>query len=71
MNSYATIRDFIWFELVPVLGDFADDFDLEGIAWEVAEYDDREFVRGYVLAPEYHDPIALNQVIMRHDKTAR
>lgn len=58
-------NDFITLELKPVLGDYADDFDVEGIFEEVAEYDGH----GFTWKPEYVDTDALNDVLERFDRS--
>ena len=43
-SRYWTIRELIAAEIIPTLGEFADDYDLEGIAGEMSEFDGHSFV---------------------------
>lgn len=43
--KYTTIADVISYEVVPALGEFVDDFDVEAIAREAFEYVDGAFVQ--------------------------
>lgn len=66
--THATINDFIEHEIMPTLGEFAQDFDARSIAEEVSEYDGR----GFVWKAEYKDDIeAYNAVCQKHDKAGR
>ena len=66
-EAYATMDDFIGQAILPTLGDFADDYDLEGIADEIVEFDGRSFR----WKREYVDDIdAYNEVCQRHDRSA-
>lgn len=44
-TKYTTIGDIISYEVVPALGKFVDDFDVEAIAREAFEYVDGAFVQ--------------------------
>lgn len=44
-TKYTTIGDVISYEVVPALGEFVDDFDVEAIAREAFEYVDGAFVQ--------------------------
>lgn len=74
MTRYMRKDDFIELEIKPFLGDYADDYDLDGIFDEVAEWDER---LGYVWKSEFvdqddgstHYETAYNKVLMRHDMT--
>ena len=62
-----TREDFIQLQIMPILGDYADDFDIDAICDEVSDYDERD---GYVWKAEYDGDIdALNEVLSRHDKS--
>lgn len=37
MTKYTTLSDVVAYEVIPALGDFADDFDAEAIAREAFE----------------------------------
>lgn len=57
--------EFIEREIVPTLGEYADDFDVEGICDEVSKFDPR---KGYVWSQEYIDALdEYNAVLARHD----
>lgn len=43
-SRYWTVRELIAAEIIPTLGEFADDYDLEGIAGEMSEFDGCSFV---------------------------
>lgn len=43
MTTFTTIADAIEYVTV-ALGEFVSDFDVEGIAWDVIEWQDGEFV---------------------------
>lgn len=59
--------DFIELEIKPTLGDFVDDYDVEGIYDEVAEYVP---LRGIVWKDKYAcDYDAYEDVLFRHDMT--
>ena len=62
-----TTRDeFIQHEILPTLGDYASDFDVDAICDEVSAYDPRE---GYVWKDEYaSDEDAYWQLVQRFDK---
>jgi hypothetical protein len=47
-----TSTEFIEREIEPTLIDYVDDYDMEAIFNEVAEFDERE---GFVWKPEYED----------------
>lgn len=44
-TKYTTIGDVISYEVVPALGEFVDDFDVEAIAREAFEHVDGAFVQ--------------------------
>lgn len=62
-----TTRDeFIQREILPTLGEYASDFDVDAICDEVSVYDQRE---GYVWKDEYaSDENAYWQLVQRFDK---
>lgn len=65
--AYTTIDDFKYGEVLPYLGDFADDFDADEIAREASEYDGH----GFVMRSEYaNDEDAFWDLCMKHDVTA-
>lgn len=69
MQVKMTTIDDVIFDLTPFFGDFADDFDIEAIAREVAEWDDGEYKYKPIYddkSDEYDDD-AFNEVLMRHD----
>lgn len=59
--------EFIQRELLPLLGEFAGDFDIEGICDDVSEFDP---VDGYVWRAGMDDIDAMNEILAAHDKTA-
>lgn len=65
--KHATLTDFIEHEILPTLGEFADDYDVDGIADAVTEYNG-----GYGFKPEYRpDETGANEaywdVVKAHD----
>lgn len=70
MATHATIDEFITHEILPILGDYEDDFDVRSIAFEVSEYDGR----GFVWKDEYKGPDnieALNAVLQAYDVSGK
>lgn len=61
-----TNRDeFIEREILPMLGDYAEDFDVDGFCDEVSTFDPN---KGYVWREEYVDALdEYNEVLARHD----
>lgn len=64
-----TREDFISDEILPTLGEYAGDFDVDAICDEVSDYDERE---GYVWKDKYRDDIdAYSDVLARHDEVGK
>ncbi len=62
MAKYTTIADVISYEVVPALGEFVDDFDVEAIAREAFEYVDGAFVQ--------REDVDFWEVAKKHDTKA-
>lgn len=60
--KYTSIQDVIDYEVVPALGEFADEYDVEEIAHELFEYVDGYFERRY--------DVSFWEVAQAHDLTA-
>lgn len=58
--------EFIQTQILPILGDYVDDFDVDGIFDDVAEYHEND---GWVWKEEYAvvDYDALAEVLRRHE----
>jgi hypothetical protein len=60
-----TRTEFIQREILPTLGEYANDYDLDAICDEVSDFDERE---GYVWKDEYaSDEAAYWQVVSKYD----
>lgn len=59
--KYTSIQDVIDYEVVPALGEFADEYDVEEIARELFDY-----VDGYF---EQRDNVSFWEVAQAHDLT--
>lgn len=49
MTIYTTITDYITRVVAPALGEYADDYDIEGIAGEMTEWHDEKDAEGNIL----------------------
>jgi len=61
-----TFDEFINQQILPALGEYAGDYDVEGIARCVSMWDDKQ---GYVMNPDYTNDVFW-LVVGMHDKTA-
>lgn len=62
-SNYSTRTEAIEMEILPALGDFADDFDIEAIADEVLDSDKD----GYWMNVNIHE---FYEIAAKHDKNA-
>ncbi len=67
-------QEFIEREILPTLGEYADDYDIDGIVDDVSEFHP---VNGYVwgkrfdeMQPLYFEPEAYWEIVARHDTSA-
>ena len=72
---YDWIEDVIELEVIPILGDFVEDFDLEGIAREITETvqtfnDDGIATSNPRMKVRELTQEELNEILMRHDISA-
>ena len=75
MDIYSSHSDIIDQVILPLLGDFAADFDVEAIADELAEWRDVYTADGSIdltrsgltLKPEFDDAAVLSEMLDRHN----